>query len=156
MEIDLLRHGAALAAAPGASDTDRALSAEGREQVRDVLERAREAGVKPSLILTSPYLRAVQTAQIAVEILGYAGDVVSSRGLEPERSPFDLWDELRTRGGDGEILLVGHQPLLGDVASILLGKGVGIGTGTMVRIHVPELVPEPAASLQWVIQPGAR
>jgi len=153
MEIDILRHGASLPAEPGGADTDRPLSEQGRAQVKDVVERARDAGAKPSLILASSYARAVETAAIAARILGYSGTIVESRSLEPDRSPFDLWDALRERTEESEILLVGHLPLLGDLVSILLGKGVGITPGTMLRIHVPELVPEPAATLQWVLQP---
>ena len=153
MEIDLLRHGTAAPAEPGGADGDRPLSEAGQAQVRDVVERAREAGAKPSLILCSPYTRAVQSANIAAGALGYTGRIERSRALEPDRSPFDLWDDLRGRSGETEILLVGHLPLLGDLASILLGKGVGITPATMVRIHIPELVPEPGGTLQWVLQP---
>lgn len=153
MEIDLLRHGAALPQDRGTPDADRPLSDTGQAQVRDVAARALEAGAKPSLILVSPYARARESASIAAKALGYRGEIVESRALEPDRSPFDLWDAVRERTGESEILLVGHLPLLGDLASILLGRGVGITPGTMVRIHVPELVPEPGGTLQWLLQP---
>ena len=156
MEIDILRHGAALPGAPGASDAGRELSAEGRAQLIDVLERARESGARPSLIIASPYTRAMQTARLAAEILGYTGAIESNPALEPDRSPFDLWDEIRARSGESEILLAGHLPILGDLTSILLGKGVGITAATMLRIHVPELVPEPSGTLQWLLRPGTR
>ncbi len=156
MNIDILRHGAADAAGPGSPDADRELTEQGRADLTDVLTRAREAGARPTLILTSPLVRARDTAKLAAEILGYTGPIEQSRALEPERSPFDLWDEIRTRQDESEILLAGHLPLLGDLASILLGKGVGIGTATMVRIQVPELVPEPAGKLEWIIRPGGR
>ena len=119
----------------------------------DVLKRAREAGAKPSLIIASPYARAAATGRLAAEVLGYTGQIESNPALEPDRSPFDLWDEIRARSGESEILLAGHLPILGDLASILLGNGVGISTATMLRIHVPELVPEPAGTLQWLLQP---
>jgi phosphohistidine phosphatase len=156
MVIEILRHGAAAPAAPGGSDADRELTPEGRACVVDVLSRARDAGAKPSLILSSPYIRAHQTARLAAEIFAYTGAIEQSRALEPERSPFDLWDEIRARKAESEILLAGHLPLLGDLASILLGKAVGIGAATMLRIHVSDLVPEPAATLEWVIRPGQR
>ena len=153
MQVDLLRHGAATPSKPGSSDGDRPLSDAGEAQVKAVAERAREAGAKPSLILSSPYTRARQTAAIAAKILGYSGAIVEIRSLEPDRSPFDLWDDVRARTEESEILLVGHLPLLGDLASILLGRGIGIPPATIVRIHVPQLVPEPGASLQWVLGP---
>ena len=58
MEIYVLRHGIAEEPKAGAPDSARALTDTGRERLRAVLEHAHEAGVKPSLILTSPYRRA--------------------------------------------------------------------------------------------------
>ena len=151
MLVDLLRHGAALAAAPGGADSERALSQEGREQLQGVVERARAAGAKPSLLISSPYRRARETAEIAAGILGYAGAIGRSRALEPDRSPFDIWDEVRRRDTESEILLVGHLPLLGELALLLLKRSVRIYPGTMLCIEVPELVPEPSGTLEWML-----
>jgi phosphohistidine phosphatase len=149
MLLDILRHGHALPADPGGADADRSLSPEGREQVKNVAEQARDAGVKPSLMIASRYLRAGQTAEIAAEILGYTEAIERSALLGPGDSPFDLWDDLRRRSGESEILIVGHLPLLGDLASLLLKQNVRITPGMMLRIEVPELVPEPGGVLQW-------
>ena len=149
MLLDILRHGQALPADPGGADADRSLSPEGREQVKNVAEQARDADVKPSLMIASPYLRAGQTAEIAAEILGYTRAIERSALMAPDGSPFDLWDDLRRRSGESEILIVGHQPLVGDLASLLLKQGVRITAGMMLRIEVPELVPEPGGVLQW-------
>ena len=62
MEIYVLRHGDA--------DAERALTETGRQKLRRVLQRAKSADSQPSLILTSPYRRARETAQIAGEVLG--------------------------------------------------------------------------------------
>jgi phosphohistidine phosphatase SixA len=62
VQIYLLRHGIAENSTP---DSDRALTPEGREKLRRVLARARDADVAPSLILSSPYRRALETAEIA-------------------------------------------------------------------------------------------
>jgi phosphohistidine phosphatase len=149
MLLDILRHGHALPADPGGADADRSLSPEGREQVRKVVEQARDAGARPSLMIASPYLRAGQTAEMAAEILGYTGAIERSALMEPAGSPFDLWDDLRRRSGEGEILVVGHLPLLSDLASLLVKQNVRITPGMMLRIEVPELVPEPGGVLQW-------
>jgi phosphohistidine phosphatase len=151
MLLDLLRHGAAMPADPRGSDAERELSQEGREYVTGVLERARGAGANPSLVIASPYVRARQTAEIAVSILGYKGAIERSRALEPDRPPFDLWDAVRRRDAESEILLVGHLPLLGDLAMLLLKRSVRIYPGTMLRIEVPELVPEPTGILEWML-----
>ena len=87
MEIYLLRHAIAEDAAPGHPDSDRALTPEGRERLKRVLKRARAAAVAPSVILSSPYRRAVETAAMAGEALDYSGKVVETRALLPEAPP---------------------------------------------------------------------
>ena len=69
MEIYILRHGVAEEPQTGQPDSERALTPDGRKKLRNVLRTASSAGVAPSLILTSPYKRALQTAQLAAEIL---------------------------------------------------------------------------------------
>ena len=90
MEVYLLRHGIAEDAPPGKSDADRALTPEGRQKLRRVLGRARAAGVEPTLILASPYRRAVETAEVAVESLGYRGKVVQTAALAQRGAPGGL------------------------------------------------------------------
>lgn len=68
-----------------------------------------------SHVVSSPYLRARQTADAAARALGIA-EVSESRGLEPEAEPEEILNELAE--GSGDVLLVGHQPHLG----ALLGR----------------------------------
>ena len=122
MHIYLLRHGIAEDAPPGRPDAERALTSEGREKLRRVLQRARAADVTPSLILSSPYRRAVETADVAVEVLNYAGKVVKTRALLPEASPFDTWEEIRKRSDERAILLASHEPLMSSLVAFLLAS----------------------------------
>ena len=69
MLLFLLRHGIAEDQPARGLDADRALTAEGRRKLGLVLDRAASAAVRPDLILTSPYLRAAQTAQAAAASL---------------------------------------------------------------------------------------
>ena len=73
MEIYLLRHGIAEDRSTTGRDPDRRLTDEGRAKLRRVLERAHQAGVRPSLILSSPYRRALETAEIMAAKLKPAG-----------------------------------------------------------------------------------
>ena len=59
--------------------------------------RAKKPKVEPSLILSSPYKRARQTAEIAAEVLRYDKKIVQTEALLPEARPQALWEELRTR-----------------------------------------------------------
>ena len=82
MEIYLLRHG--IAETHAASDAERDLTEEGRQKVHEVMRVAARAGVAPSLILSSPYSRALATAKIAAGALGYKSEILLSQALLPE------------------------------------------------------------------------
>ena len=73
MEIYLLRHGLAEDQAPAGRDGDRRLTDEGRTKLHRVMARAHTAGVNPALILSSPLVRAMQTAEIAAQELRLRG-----------------------------------------------------------------------------------
>src|SRR4051794_7259092 len=110
MEVYILRHGIAEKVGPDGSDAKRALIPKGRQKVRQVLHLARAAAVRPSLILTSPLLRAVQTAEVAAEVLAYQHELVQTSALLPTASPHALWQELRSHKNERAPLLVGHEP----------------------------------------------
>src|SRR5437773_53148 len=112
VQIYLLRHGIAEDGEPGRPDAERALTSEGRDRLRRVLQRARTADCSPSLILSSPYRRAVETAAIAAEVLKCRGAVVNTRALIPEASPQESWDEIRAHKDEPAILLSSHEPLM--------------------------------------------
>jgi phosphohistidine phosphatase len=156
MEIYILRHGIAEDTAPGGSDAERRLTDEGRDKLRRVLRRARAAGVAPQLILTSPLVRAVQTAEIAAEILDYEGELVQTRALVPEGTPQGVWSEVRSRRGQDSVLLAGHEPLLSQVVAYFLGSPalrVEMKKGALVRIDMEGSRPEPKGVLLWMLTP---
>ena len=157
MQIYLLRHGIAENAPHGKPDAERALTDEGREKLRRVLGRARAADVVPSLILSSPYRRAMETADVAVEVLGYQGKVVKTRALVPEASPFDTWEEIRKRPDESAILLASHEPLMSSLAAFLLASpalSLDMKKAALVRIDCDRLGPEPKGVLKWMLTPA--
>src|SRR3989442_3591702 len=84
MEICILRHGNAAEAHGGMKDADRALTPEGAKKLQSVLRRAKSVDVKPSIIVTSPYRRARETAQVAAQVLPGGPTLVESRSLTPD------------------------------------------------------------------------
>jgi len=156
MEIYVFRHGIAEDAPPGGSDAQRALTDEGREKLRRVLRRAKAAGVAPSLILSSPLVRAVQTAEIAAEFLSYEGELVLTKALVPEGNPRGVWEEIRARRGQPSVLVAGHEPLLSQVVAYLLGSPsvqVEMKKGALVRIDIEGFRPDPRGVLMWMLTP---
>jgi phosphohistidine phosphatase len=156
MELYLLRHGIADDRRPGRPDDKRALTDEGRKKLRQVLDRARAAGVAPSLILTSPYVRAVQTAQMAAEVLGYQSTLVHTGALVPGSRPEAAWLEIRDHRDEQAVLLAGHEPLLSELAAYLLGvPGLAIDfkKGALLRLDVDTDARQPRGTLQWLLTP---
>ena len=157
MQIYLLRHGIADEGRPGRPDAERALTSEGREKLRRVLKRARSADVTPSLILSSPYRRALETAAVAVDVFGYKGDVMRTSALVPEAAPADAWQEIRSRKGESAILLASHEPLMSSMAAFLLGSPallVDMKKGALVRMDCDGFGPEPRCLLKWMLTPA--
>ena len=156
MLIYILRHGIAEDAGPGQSDADRALTPEGRKKLRNVLRAAHEAGVTPALILTSPLKRAVQTAQLAAEILEYRGELLRTKALEPGGHPRMAWDEIRVHKDEPSILLAGHEPLFSSLTAYLLGcpdLQVEFKKGALACVEMDRFGAEPHAVLKWFITP---
>lgn len=154
MEIYLLRHGIAENARAGMRDADRALTAEGRQKLEAVLGRARKAGVQPALALTSPYRRAVETAQLALQVLNPKGELIESQALEPDSTPEAVWAEIRAHREAGELLLAGHEPLFGQLTAYLLGVPslmVDFKKGALARIDVDRFPVHPQGILRWFL-----
>jgi len=157
MQIYLLRHGIAEDAKPGQPDAERPLAAEGRDKLRRVLKRARTADLDPSLILSSRYRRAVETAAVAAEVLGYKGETVRTPSLVPESSPYNVWEEIRNRKNERAILLSSHEPLMSSMVAFLLDSPalcVEMKKAALVRIDCDRFGPKAAGVLKWMLTPG--
>ena len=155
MEIYLLRHGIAEDRA-GGDDADRALTAEGRQKLRRVLARAAKAGVTPSLVLASPLKRAVETAEVAAELLRYRKKIVQTDSLLPEAAPDAFWEEVRSRRHETALLAAGHEPMMSATVAWLLGAPaikVEMKKGALVRIDLEHFGPRPQGALRWMLTP---
>jgi phosphohistidine phosphatase len=157
MEIYLLRHGIAENGRPGLKDSDRALTGDGREKLKRVLARARGAGVKPDVILSSPYRRALQTAEIAAESLGYRAKIVQTPALVPDAFPQQVWEEVRVRRDETALLLASHEPLMSATIALLLASPalkVDMKKAGLARIDCDHFGPEPNGVLKWLLTPA--
>jgi phosphohistidine phosphatase len=156
MQLHLFRHGTAEGILPGGSDSARKLTAAGREEVRRVSEGVRPANVAPSIILSSPYARAVETAEIAAGVLGYAGHIMRTSALEPLASPQGVWEEIRKRKNEQQIMLAGHEPLLSQLAAYLLSAPtlqIEMRTAAIVRIDLDRFSVNSRGILKWILPP---
>ena len=113
MKLWILRHGEA---EPHARrDAERELTAHGREQV--LHSAARLIGQPLDSILVSPYVRARQTAELVRKTLGFTSGLVTVPWLTPDSEPKFAISKLPDTGN---VLLVSHQPFVGELISLLL------------------------------------
>jgi len=154
MQIYLLRHGIAEDAAAGMADADRALTPEGKKKVREIARVAAAAKVKPALVLSSPYKRALATARIAAEQLGYTEELLTTKALLPQSLPQAAWDEIRLHKDAESILLVGHEPLFSLLGAYLLGAQevlIDFKKGAILCLETSHFGPQPRGSLKWFL-----
>jgi phosphohistidine phosphatase len=153
MRIYLVRHSDSVDRVPSMPDAARYLSARGRVSFREMALRFRDAGGHPTRILTSPFVRAVQTAEILSETLRYDGEVV----LDPRLSPgFDiamLNAVLDGYPGEREIALVGHEPDLGGILTLLLSlpQRYAMRKGAIAALDLPIPGDPLRAGLAWLL-----
>lgn len=127
MQLYLMRHGIADPREDPACplDPERALTAGGRKRTRSAAAGLRALGVHPTRVLTSPYLRARQTAEIVADVLGLASaQIHSTAALLPGADPAALFAELADAAGDADVLCSGHAPHL-DLALGLAVSSIG-------------------------------
>ncbi len=155
MEIYLLRHGDAEESLR-IPDEERSLTPEGRRKLGDVLLRARDAGAGASLILSSPLRRAVETAELAAEILGTRAQIRKTNALLPDATPAEVWDEIHTNRMEPQILLAAHEPLLSQTLAFLLGAApaqIEMKKGSLARVDIEQFGAEPRGVLRWLLTP---
>jgi len=127
MKLYLMRHGPAEEEADSGVDTDRALTAAGRTCVQSVARVLREAGEQPRDVRTSSLVRAVQTAEIvaiSTNLDEQHGTVRVQSELAPGGAAAQLARRLASEGRK-RVMLVGHEPDLSDLVSVLCGSSFG-------------------------------
>ena len=136
-----MRHGPAEDHADSGMDSDRSLTASGRERVRGVAKLLVELDEQPLQVVTSPLVRAVQTAEI-VALVTKLGDREGSVEVRRELSPgggggAGLVTSLAAAGSK-RVMLVGHEPDLSELLAILTPKGSShpFDKAMVVGLHV--------------------
>lgn len=152
--IDLLRHGAA-EPSHALGDFHRSLTPDGERGVRDVARQIVERSGPPHRAFASPWRRAWQTATLVLAAWGEGIPIEPLPELEPDRDPVAVLEAVRTLGlDDGRILLVGHQPQMGLLTTLLVGSEAPFSPGTLIRFECPPGTLRPARRL-FVLTPQA-
>lgn len=158
LELYLVRHGIAADTSSNGSDRLRALTPEGIAALHGEAAGLARLKVRLDLILTSPLVRARETAEVLASHLGQSGNeppVILSAAVAPEGSPAQVLTELRQHTSVNQIAVVGHEPGIGELAALCLGAhtSVPFKKGGVCRIDF-EGEPRPGSGvLRWFAKP---
>src|SRR5260221_3330180 len=125
MQLYIVRHGIAIDREDPKCppDPERYLTEEGIEKTKQVAKGVAELGVTADLFLTSPYVRASQTAAIFAGALDFAKQKIRrTHLLLPGAEPSLLFRELAKEKQASSVFLFGHPPQLGDIIATALGS----------------------------------
>src|SRR5262245_55747548 len=120
MKVYLIRHADAVEEDARLGDEARYLSSLGRQTARAVGRKLREQSVEFDVVLSSPLVRAVQTAELIAEATDYVGVVEAAPYLAPGVHPRVTIDDLSRRAG--ALALVGHEPMMSALAALLVQR----------------------------------
>lgn len=156
MDLYLIRHAEAVQLGDGkvTDDAERPLTAEGEDQARHLASGLQRKGVRFTKVLTSPLVRAHQTAEQMVKNWGNpAPEVVLCDELEPGSRARKLAKALRDLE-DSSVALVGHQPDLGDWCAWLIGSRkahIDLAKAGVAYVKCDEKPGKGAGTLVWVV-----
>lgn len=153
VELYLLRHAhAGDPLAWGGDDADRPLSARGQKQSDRLARFLERRGFRPDAIISSPKVRAVQTAEPLAKRLGL--EILVDRRLADGPDLDEVEAILATAGDPRRPVLVGHDPAFSELVAELIGAPwFDVPKGTFLRIDT-ERPPSPGGgSLRWLISP---
>ena len=157
MKIYLVRHAIAEERRPDHEDDSlRPLTEKGRNKMQKIAGALRELGVDPDLIVSSPYVRARQTASVLAKALKYKEEIVYSDSLLPMGKPDDMIGEVNEKYSVDELMLVGHEPSLSTLASVLLAGNpdvsINLKKGGICCLS-DDLHYDRKAVLEWLLTP---
>ena len=148
MKVFLVRHSHAVDADADLADPQRFLSAKGREIARLVGERLREEGVVFDTVLTSPLVRAVQTAEILVHALGFGQPVQALPSLAPGGSVRRTSEEIAALGV--AVACVGHEPSISALGAVLSSQA------TFPAFRPGQVTLIEGGTPRWTLSPDTR
>jgi phosphohistidine phosphatase len=160
MQLFLLRHGLAVERGThGFEDDDtRPLTPKGRRQLQKTTAAIKKLEPEFDLILSSPLLRAKQTAEIVADRLKLKKRLKFSDALAPGGRATDLIRQLeQEKPAPGKILLVGHEPDFSQLVSLLVSGNMDMlldfKKGGLGKLETSRLRPGKCATLLWLLTP---
>jgi phosphohistidine phosphatase len=157
MELYILRHGLAEDRSSTGNDRDRVLTPEGREKTRAAGKALRKMEIIPDLVLSSPFARAWQTAEIIVQECGCTKTLQACDALIAGASTEGVIEALSAAAAKhASLMAVGHEPDLSTLISVLLSGtpdlAITMKKGGLAKLTCETVAPG-GARLEWLLGP---
>ncbi|MEP6894232.1 MAG: phosphohistidine phosphatase SixA [Chloroflexota bacterium] len=159
MKIYLIRHSNAVdPGTPGyEDDSTRPLTEKGHDKMKTIASALKALNIKPDLIVSSPYVRARQTAEILAKVLKYKQELAFSDTLVPMGNADNIIGEINEKYSVDELVLVGHEPCLsGLIGALTAGNpdlAFNLKKGGVCCLSSDDLHTERKAVLEWLLTP---
>ena len=160
MDLYVLRHGRA--EEPDGlkypDDRERPLTLKGIERLAQQVKGMNSLGICPKLIVTSPLVRAVQTAEVFRKGLSGKGEIEFSNCLVPWAEPREILEELReAHAAEHSVMVVGHEPHLSSLISLVssgtLNCAIRLKKGALCKLRIPTVGPGRCGRIEWSLTP---
>ena len=144
MELYLIRHGIAQERDSALKDDDRTLTKVGQDKTKEVAKRLYNLGLRFDVILTSPLVRSHQTAEIFTQMqLSSQLQVFTELAPNGNIHAWLNWLEQQNYPSNSKLALIGHQPNLGEWASMLVwgqaNDGLILKKAGIIGLNLPEM-----------------
>ncbi len=160
LKLYVFRHGEAAQLGENGvtEDSERPLTRKGKKEVEKLTKGLVTLGLNFDLIMTSPYARAAQTADVVIKEMDYSGALVSTNNLLPEAEPRDLFAEIKEKFPDKkDVLVVGHMPQLGSLVSLLTTGDTSLSLnfkkGAVCGLTISSLDGNGRGTMNWLLNP---
>jgi phosphohistidine phosphatase len=156
MILYILRHATAEEAAEGGDDGARKLTPRARDRMCDAAAAMRVLGLKFDAILTSPLVRAAETAEIISAAYNNQPAPQVLPALASGVAPAEVVSALKPFARFEDVMIVGHEPQLSSLASLLLSGSaelvhLRLKTGGCIALELPQRFDRGGAELRWML-----
>lgn len=156
MNLYIMRHGIAEDHTPKGDDAARKLTAKGSDKIAKAASGLRAMELAIEVILTSPVIRAAETAAIVAKEIGTSATLRKIPELTTGTSPDKVLDALAKLKLPETVLIVGHEPTMSRLASLLLtgsseALSIRLKEGGVIALELPDGPQKGAAQLRWIL-----
>lgn len=158
MNLYIIRHAIAEEEDASGEDSQRKLTDKGSKKMRQIAKGLRALSVEFDLILSSPYKRAAETAEIVGDVFKMKKKIEYTDNLIPMGNPDLLIAEINEKYSVDSLAVIGHEPYLTTLISLLTAKSspveITLKKGGVCLLSTDDLHHTRRATLDWLLTPG--